>query len=82
MIDPVEFDAAFGNLLDEMIMAMEKDIQFETVNQELQDLADEARLEQVQAQYDEMITELSELELMYQAAMQSYDEDCIAYGEM
>lgn len=52
------------------------------VNLELQVLADEAKLEQVQAQYDEMITELSELELMYQAAMQSYDEDCIAYGEM
>ena len=81
MIDPIEFDSAFGNLLNGMIDAMEKDFNIETVNLELQELADEAILEQVQTQYDEMITELSELELMYQAAA-SYDEDCINYGVM
>lgn len=81
MIDPIEFDAAFGNLLNGMIDAMEKDFNIETVNLELQELADEAKLELVQMQYDEMVIELSELELVYQAAA-SYDEDAIAYGEM
>lgn len=82
MIDPIEFDSAFGNLLSGMIDAMEKDFNIETVNLELQELADEAILDQVQMQYDEMVIELSELELMYQAMMASYDEDAIAYGEM
>lgn len=81
MIDPIEFDAAFGNLLSGMIDAMEKDFNIETVNLELQELADEAKLELVQMQYDEMVIELSELELVYQAAA-SYDEDCIHYGVM
>jgi hypothetical protein len=53
-ITTAEYDAAFGNLLNDMMIAMEKDAMIEDINAELQMLADEAKDEVVEAQYDDM----------------------------
>ena len=83
-IDPIEYDAAFGNLLNDMMIAMEKDAMIEDINFELQTLADEAKEEIVDAQYEDYLTDIGNMlqaehdMMMY--ASHSYDEDAAYYG--
>lgn len=68
-----EFDAAFGNLLNNMMISMEKDYVEQQVNFECQEIADGFRTEIVDAQYQDMQDELAE-HMMQMYACHSYDE--------
>lgn len=56
--------------------------ELDLVNQELQELADEAVQAAVDLEYDAMIESWMEEMLMLDYATRSYDNDAIAYAEM
>ena len=74
-INPAEYDAAFGNLLNNMMISMEKDYVEQQVNFELQELADAIREEIIDAQYEDLYIErmCAEHDAMTYAC-HSYDE--------
>lgn len=80
-IDPIEYDAAFGNLLNDMMIAMEMDAMEEEINFELQALADEAKEEEIDLQFEEMMDALMFEHRMQEYAAHSYDQDAIFYGK-
>ena len=76
VIDVREYDAAFGDLLNSMMISMEKDYMEQQVNFECQEIADEYREEIVSAQHEDMLTHIgnmlqAEMEACY--ACHSYD---------
>lgn len=77
VIDPVEYDAAFGNLLNSMMISMERDYMEQQVNFECQVIAEEYRDEVVEAQYEDMLTEIGN---MLQADMEAC-YSCYSYED-
>ena len=75
-----EWDAAFGNALNNMMIAMERDFMEREVNFEFQELADENRQEIVDFQWHEMVESLHGEWLASMHASHSYDLDCIHYS--
>ena len=79
-IDPMEYDAAFGNLLNDMMIAMERDFMEEQINFELAEIAEREREEAIDLQYEEMVDALCAEHDMMMYAAHSYDNDAIYYG--
>lgn len=83
-IDPIEYDAAFGNLLNDMMITMEEDFMIEQANMECQEIAQSFQQEVVDAQYEDMLNDIgnrlqAEYDMMMYAS-HSYDEDAVFFG--